>query len=50
MMAEGAYYQYIDINKTTLFKTVGMALFDLITAIRIYERAEEKGIGTELEF
>lgn len=40
----------IDINKTTFFKSVGMALFDLMTAKTIYEKAIEKGIGTNIDF
>lgn len=39
----------IDENSTTFFKSVGMALFDLLTAETIYEKALEKGIGTEVE-
>ena len=35
-------------KKTTLFKTVGMALFDLIVAELIYRKAMEKGIGIML--
>jgi ornithine cyclodeaminase len=35
-------------NKTTFFKSVGMALFDLAAAGVIYEKALEKGIGQEL--
>ena len=33
---------------TTLSKSVGMALYDLTAATRIYYRALEKGIGTEV--
>ena len=33
---------------TTFFKSVGMALFDLITARLAYSRAVEQGLGTEL--
>lgn len=40
----------IDDSETTLFKSVGMALFDLLTAEMIYKKAIEKGIGTEIEF
>ena len=39
-----------DENQTTLFKSVGMALFDLMVAKKIYSNALEKGIGTEVEF
>lgn len=35
-------------NKTTFFKSVGMALFDLAAAGVIYAKALEKGIGQEL--
>lgn len=40
----------IDEYKTTLFKSVGMALFDLLVAKKIYLNSLEKGIGTEVEF
>lgn len=40
----------IDENHTSLFKSVGMALFDLVVAKKIYSNAIEKGIGTEVEF
>ncbi|MCJ7679317.1 MAG: ornithine cyclodeaminase family protein, partial [Candidatus Aminicenantes bacterium] len=35
-------------EKTTFFKSVGMALFDLMAASIIYHRAKEKGLGTPL--
>lgn len=35
-------------KKTTLFKAVGMALFDLVVAELIYRKALEKNIGTVL--
>lgn len=35
-------------NKTTFFKSVGMALFDLAAAQAIYEKAVKKKIGQEL--
>ena len=35
-------------EKTTIFKSVGMALFDLIAAEYIFERACAKGLGTTL--
>lgn len=35
---------------TTVFKTVGMALVDIVTAEEIYAAAMQKGIGTEVEF
>jgi ornithine cyclodeaminase/alanine dehydrogenase-like protein (mu-crystallin family) len=31
------------------FKSVGMALFDVVTANRIVEEAEKKGLGTEID-
>lgn len=40
----------IDIAGTTFFKSVGMALFDLLTAEKVYERAIEKSLGTQIEF
>jgi ornithine cyclodeaminase/alanine dehydrogenase-like protein (mu-crystallin family) len=35
-------------HATTMFKTVGMALFDLTTARQAYDNARERGLGTEL--
>lgn len=35
-------------NKTTLFKSVGMSLFDLIVAEEIYNKAIDKGLGQKL--
>lgn len=35
---------------TQLFKSVGMSLFDVVTARMIYEKAIEKKIGTEVKF
>ncbi|GAA0590894.1 ornithine cyclodeaminase family protein [Virgibacillus siamensis] len=35
-------------DKTIVFKSTGMALFDTVTANLIYQRAIEKGIGTSL--
>lgn len=35
-------------ENTTLFKSVGMALFDLVVAEFIYKRAVEKGIGQSI--
>ncbi|HCJ59042.1 MAG TPA: ornithine cyclodeaminase, partial [Clostridiaceae bacterium] len=32
-----------------LFKAVGMALFDLFAAQRIFEAAKEKGIGQKIK-
>jgi len=40
----------IDTANTTFFKSVGMALLDLLTAQTIYKKAKEKGIGTTVEF
>jgi len=40
----------IDESKTTLFKSVGMALFDLMVAKKIYSNALQRGIGTEVKF
>ncbi|MBT3387657.1 MAG: ornithine cyclodeaminase family protein [Desulfobacula sp.] len=37
-------------NKTILFKSVGMALFDLTTASAIYQLAIKNNIGQNLEF
>ena len=33
---------------TRFFKSVGMAIFDIVVAKRIYELACEKGMGTEI--
>ena len=35
-------------NKVTFFKSVGMALFDMVTADLIYHKARQKGCGTEV--
>jgi ornithine cyclodeaminase/alanine dehydrogenase-like protein (mu-crystallin family) len=40
----------IDVNKTTVFKSTGMALFDLYVAQAIYEAAVKKKVGNEVEF
>ena len=37
------------IKGTTWFKSVGMALFDIVVAQLIYNKAKEKGIGQEIE-
>ncbi|MCD6517930.1 MAG: ornithine cyclodeaminase family protein [Candidatus Aminicenantes bacterium] len=37
-------------EETTVFKSVGMALFDLMVSGFIYKRAVEKGIGREVVF
>ncbi|WDV44395.1 ornithine cyclodeaminase family protein [Clostridiaceae bacterium M8S5] len=36
-------------KKTMLFKSVGMALFDIYTANAIYKKALEKGVGTKIK-
>lgn len=36
-------------NNTSLFKSVGMGLFDLIVADTIYKKAKEKGAGQHLD-
>lgn len=36
-------------KETTLFKSVGMALFDIVVSELIYERAGAKGLGTVLQ-
>lgn len=38
----------IEGGETTLFKSVGMALFDLVVSDLVYQRAGEKGLGTEI--
>lgn len=37
------------VKGTTWFKSVGMALFDIVVAQLIYEKAKEKGIGQKVE-
>jgi ornithine cyclodeaminase len=39
----------INVSETTFFKTAGMALFDLLAAQMVYEKAVEKNIGTLIE-
>ncbi len=39
----------VDPNQTCLFKSVGMALFDLVVADYIFQKAREERIGTEVE-
>jgi len=46
----GEFERNINKEKTVFFKSVGMALFDLITAKVIYEKAREKGLGHEISF
>ena len=36
-------------KSATLFKSVGMALFDLVVAGLVYRQAKQKGIGTHIE-
>ncbi len=37
-------------GKTTFFKSVGMALFDLFAAKTVYKNALDKGLGIEVDF
>lgn len=37
-------------EEITLFKSVGSAVLDIVTAYRIYEKAKEANIGTNIEF
>lgn len=39
----------IEVNKTTFYKSVGMALFDIFVADYIYKKAIELNIGTQLD-
>jgi len=39
----------IDINKTTVYKSAGMALFDLFLAEALYKKAVKKNTGTEVD-
>jgi len=39
-----------ELGETRLFKSVGISVYDVITAKRIYERAVSLGIGTEYRF
>lgn len=41
--------QKLDVNKTTLYKSVGMALFDICVADYIYKQACKLNMGTELD-
>lgn len=36
-------------DQTTLFKSVGMALFDLLVADYIYQKAKQENVGTEID-
>ncbi len=37
-------------KKTTYFKSVGMGLFDICVAQRLYDNAKENGLGQEVDF
>lgn len=39
----------VDRNKTTFYKSVGMALFDILVADYIYQKAIEKNIGQNIQ-
>lgn len=39
----------INTSKTTLYKSVGMALFDIMVANKLYQKAVERGIGQTIE-
>jgi len=39
-----------EVGETTFFKSVGMALFDIVTADLIYRKAVEKGLGQPIKF
>jgi ornithine cyclodeaminase/alanine dehydrogenase-like protein (mu-crystallin family) len=40
----------IDVNRTTAFKSVGSALYDLYAAAAFYEHAAASGVGAHVEF
>jgi ornithine cyclodeaminase len=40
----------VDVKKTTVFKSAGMALFDLYVAQAMYDEALRKGMGTNVDF
>jgi ornithine cyclodeaminase len=40
----------VDRSGTTFYKSVGMALFDLLTARKMYENARRLGIGEHIDF
>lgn len=40
---------FVDKERTTFFKSVGMALFDIVVGQYIYEKALEKGYGKNIE-
>lgn len=37
------------VKNTTLYKSVGMALFDIVVAQQIYNKVKEKGLGQKIE-
>jgi ornithine cyclodeaminase len=37
-------------EEITIFKSVGMAVMDVVTASQIYQKAREQGIGQEFFF
>ncbi|SDY65194.1 ornithine cyclodeaminase family protein [Tindallia californiensis] len=39
-----------DLQSTRFYKSVGMSLFDLVVATNIYEKAKEKGLGTDVDW
>ena len=43
-------YKNHTVGKTVFIKTVGMALFDLVCGTEIYNAAQKKGLGTNLDF
>lgn len=42
-------HKTLDVNKTTFYKSVGMALFDITVANYIYQKAKELGVGITLK-
>jgi ornithine cyclodeaminase len=40
----------VDVNETTVYKSAGMALFDLFVAQAMYERAIQMNTGTSVKF
>jgi ornithine cyclodeaminase len=44
----GMISDLVNENNVTFFKSVGMALFDIVTAALIYRKAREKGCGIEV--
>lgn len=40
----------IDLNRTTVFKSVGSALYDLYAAAALYEHAVASGVGAHVDF